>query len=61
MMIVSKLSRAVAERAVIENLDELDYLLKQQTNEVAGLREALINYITVTEHIIEELGAENDR
>ncbi len=54
-MTVHKLSRSVAEKAVLENLDEMDYLLKSQKAEVDGIREAFINYMAVTEQIIKDL------
>lgn len=51
----AKLSRSVAEQAVIANLDEFDYLNKQEKAELEGIREAFINYMAVTEQIIKEL------
>jgi hypothetical protein len=57
-MSVNKLSRSVAEQAVIANLDEMDYLLKQSKAEVEGIREAFVNYLAVCEQIIKDLAPE---
>jgi hypothetical protein len=57
-MTVSKLSLAVAENAVTDKMDELDELLTNQIDDLKALRESLINYMTVTEQIIKELGNE---
>lgn len=54
-MVVSKLSIAVAEQAVVDKMDDLDTLLTSQIDDLKALRESLINYMAVTEQIMKDL------
>jgi hypothetical protein len=53
----SRMSRAILERHIAENTDELERLLTQQHNELEGIKEALQAYIQATEQIIKEMDA----
>ncbi len=51
----AQLSRAVLERDVVQNLDELQRLMQEQKNELEGIKEAFIAYAMAMEQIIKDL------